>query len=64
MRDAKRIDKVLDTIKKVWEKHPDLRLGQLICNVFENPSLYYIEDEKLAECLVQYYKLDEDVTNN
>jgi uncharacterized protein YihD (DUF1040 family) len=30
MRDPNRIDEVLAEVKRVWAKHPDLRLGQLI----------------------------------
>ena len=30
MRDIKRIPKMLEAIRDVWEEHPDLRLGQLI----------------------------------
>ena len=31
-RDPKRITRILDKLKKVWETSPDLRLGQLIIN--------------------------------
>jgi hypothetical protein len=30
MRDPNRIPVVLDSLRQVWERHPDLRLGQLI----------------------------------
>lgn len=30
MRDSARIDDVLAEIKKVWERYPDFRLGQLL----------------------------------
>ena len=55
MRDPNRISKVLDSIKKIWEKYPDMRLGQLICNVLRDPTLYYVEDDELVEFLNQYY---------
>jgi len=32
MRDPKRIDRILRLIKKIWKKHPDYRLGQLLSN--------------------------------
>ena len=32
MRDPARIDEVLAEVKRVWDKHPDLRLGQLMVN--------------------------------
>lgn len=56
MRDVNRIDVILSEIKNIWEKYPDLRLGQLICNVVRDPALYYIEDEKLVEALKEIYK--------
>ena len=55
MRDPERIPVILERLRKVWEKYPDLRLGQLIINVFGDA--YYIEDEKLVEALESYYKI-------
>ena len=55
MRDPKRINKVLAAIGEVWEKNPDLRLGQLLSNVYRDPALYYIEDDKLVEEIKKYY---------
>lgn len=48
MRDAARIERILNKIKKVWNKYPDLRLGQLLTNVdthFEQNIFYYEDDE-------------------
>lgn len=56
MRDANRIDVILSEIKSIWKKYPDLRLGQLICNVVRDPALYYIEDEDLIKALKELYK--------
>ena len=56
MRDINRIDTVLSEIKSIWEKNPDLRLGQLISNVIRDPALYYIEDEDLVKVLKELYK--------
>lgn len=33
MRDPERIDVIIDALKKVWKKHPDLRFYQLIENI-------------------------------
>lgn len=55
MRDPKRIDKVLAAVGEVWEKYPDMRLGQLLSNVYTDPTLYFIEDDKLVEGLTKYY---------
>ena len=56
MREAKRIDIILQELSNLWHKYPDLRLGQLICNVIRDPALYYIEDDKLIEVLKEFYK--------
>lgn len=58
MRKVTRIPAILEQIEQIWEKYPDLRLGQLIVNVISdsNPtSLYYIEDEDLISKLQDYY---------
>ena len=56
MKDPKRIPAILDKISKIWSNHPDLRLGQLICNAGKYSScktdLFYIEDAELVEGLV------------
>ena len=56
MRDINRIDLILDRLKTLWKKYPDLRLGQLILNVLQDPILYYIEDEELIEALEKAYE--------
>lgn len=55
MRDPKRIDKILDELKVLWKKYPDMRLGQLILNVIPETRLYYVEDETLIKDLLKYY---------
>ncbi len=55
MRDINRIDLILDRLKILWKKYPDLRLGQLILNVLQDPALYYIEDEELIDLLEEFY---------
>lgn len=55
MRDINRIDLILDRLKTLWKKYPDLRLGQLILNVINDPALYYIEDEELIDLLEEFY---------
>lgn len=55
MRNPNRIDRILNEIRIIWKKYPDLRLGQLILNVIEDPALYYIEDEELVKLLKQTY---------
>jgi uncharacterized protein YihD (DUF1040 family) len=64
MRDPNRIPYILEMIKQYWEKHPELRLCQLLSNiaigqkVWDQNDLYYLEDEKLIAAIVQ--QLSED----
>lgn len=54
MRDPERIPIMLKQIKSMWEKYPDMRLGQLILNSIPPSSkidLYYLEDDALSKCL-------------
>lgn len=60
MRDPKRIDKILERLKVVWKTYPDLRLGQLIGNVTEGPTMYYMEDGQMIEILETFYFEDLD----
>ena len=56
MRDPKRIDVILQEIGATWRKYPDMRLGQLIGNVLEGASLYYVEDDSLVKALKDMYE--------
>ena len=64
MRDPDRISDVLDRLKEIWLKYPDLRLGQLIGNVLQDPVLYYIEDKELVDRLDNYYTNTEYIDND
>ncbi len=61
MRDPNRIPKVLKAIEQYWEKHPDLRLGQLLSNANSthrarqglphSDDVFYLEDDDLLPVL-------------
>ena len=57
MRDPKRIDRVLATIRGAWLKVPDWRLGQLLVNVVEPrepcPELFSVEDDQLEHLVAR-----------
>ncbi len=57
MRNPLRIDEMLVLIRSVWEKDPDLRLGQLILNAARmkdpNADVGGIEDEGLRKGLIR-----------
>lgn len=50
MRDKERIIRIIALLQKVWERYPDLRLGQLMDNfVWKGEDFFYLEDDKLEE---------------
>lgn len=59
MRNPKRIDEVLNAIKENWEKVPDWRLGQLICNMQRaaGDDLFYVEDDEFADMIEEYVSI-------
>jgi len=57
MRDKKRIKPTIKDLEKIWLKHPNLRLGQLIGNAVSGTMLYYIEDGDLMDLLKEVYEL-------
>jgi len=48
MRDPKRIPRIIKKLEKVWKKHPDYRLGQLVSNLLgPGPhDVFFPEDEE------------------
>jgi uncharacterized protein YihD (DUF1040 family) len=56
MRDPKRIDEVINRVKRAWKTYPDLRLGQLLLNVADDKNLYYLEDDELVFLMEDYLK--------
>ena len=56
MRDVTRIEPMLEELKSVWEQYPDLRLGQLICDIVPEEKLFYIEDDLMLERIKKWRK--------
>ena len=59
MRDRTRIIKIVDRLRAVWEENPELRLLQLLGNVYpknDDFDPYYTEDEDFISELEQYYE--------
>lgn len=58
-RDPERIDRILEKIRKIWKKDPDLRLAQLVLNCYTggepNPA-HGMEDDILEKRLEEVYK--------
>lgn len=48
---------VIERLAAVWKANPDLRLGQLIANVYRDLRyLYYTEDETLIRAIETCYQ--------
>ena len=54
MRDKDRIPDILMRLNDVWDQCPDLRLGQLILNVYQN-DFYGMEDEEFISHIEDFY---------
>lgn len=55
MRDPQRIDRLLEQLRFIWKKYPDMRLGQMLINCVSPSKIYYIEDEDLSVLLEKQY---------
>ena len=59
MRDPNRIPEVLAALGEYWQKHPDLRLGQIVSNATYwgddsgafHLDPFYLEDDRLLAAL-------------
>lgn len=55
-RKPERIPDILNQLKDLWEKHPDMRLAQLIGNLQTvDGDLYHVEDQALIDKLKKLY---------
>lgn len=64
MRNPNRIPYILSLIEKGWNKFPDMRFGQLIENLkrhMNREDIFYVEDETMANKIIDYFDLEEDV---
>lgn len=52
MRDPKRIERILNLLRRIWKEVPDWRLGQLLVNqTYRDEDLFYLEDSELEKRL-------------
>jgi len=54
MRDKNRIEPMLNNLKELWCKQPDLRLCQLLFKIatksgWKSTDLFYLEDQIIAD---------------
>jgi hypothetical protein len=59
MRDVNRIRPLMERLIAAWERHPDLRLGQIVSNASPERDSFNIEDEGLVRAIE--YQLREQV---
>jgi uncharacterized protein YihD (DUF1040 family) len=62
MRDPNRINTILTLLQQGWAKVPDWRFGQLIENIKRYivvDDLFYVEDDKLIEKIIDFFDLEE-----
>ncbi|WP_143072485.1 MULTISPECIES: DUF1040 family protein [unclassified Variovorax] len=62
MRDPDRIPEMLELLGEVWQRQPDLRLGQLVFNAArmrdaEVEDVFSIEDGGLRKGLIRYLEM-------
>ena len=67
MRDPARIERILATLRRVWELEPDLRLGQLVVIATRPqmpcPEVFRVEDDVLLNGLLEYERLRARITD-
>ena len=63
-RDPNRINSCLEILRRVWNKNPDLRLGQIVCNASRDRDPFYIEDDLLMDLMEKVASLGEDAGLN
>ena len=61
MRNTDRIPIILKRLENIWNKHPDLRIGQLFINLCyllkqQGINMFSIEDDELLTELEKMYR--------
>lgn len=53
------MEEVVELLRRIWSKNPDLRFCQLIGNCFDcsDSGCYYVEDEEFIARLRKVYKV-------
>ena len=61
MRDIKRIRKFCNRLANAWERVPDWRFGQLMCNILGSMGKdpFFPEDDEMIEFIEEYVGIDD-----
>jgi uncharacterized protein YihD (DUF1040 family) len=57
MRDPERIKPLLQKLEALWQRHPDMRLCQLLVGLSESATwngFWNVEDDKILARLLEY----------
>jgi hypothetical protein len=59
MRDPDRIPTVLEQLERIWTRHPDWRLGQLVSNIasWADQDVWNLEEEALVREVDRHVRL-------
>lgn len=57
-RDPHRIDPMVDALRRLWKRYPDMRLGQLVINAAHPSDTYNIEDDVMLQKLNEMFGSD------
>lgn len=64
MRDPKRIRPFLNKVAEYWEKVPDWRFGQLICNIPFTIDPFILEEDEFLKFLDKLFNEEKDEKEN
>lgn len=58
MRNRDRIAPFCEKLQAAWERNPDMRFGQFVCNVFGQIQRdpFYVEDDECMRLIEQFSK--------
>ena len=63
MRNPDRIYEIMTLLQAGWQKVPDWRFGQLVENLKRYigvDDLFYVEDDKLKEKIIDYFDFNKE----
>ena len=60
MRDINRIEPFLNKLEELWKLNPDIRFGQMVCNLSRGWDLFNIEDDKMLEIINQLLQIQKE----
>lgn len=58
MRNPNRIRPFLEEVERLWNKVPDWRFGQLICNIPYSRDPFFLEEDEFLEEMKKLFKED------